>query len=131
MATETSDQPKAPETIPGEVQNRILELCQGSGMQADQLLILHTVLRQFANPQLPEVVKALGEHSEVEDVRDVDVDGINYKVALTPDNKSGGFTAEAPDVKYAISHGKNPEEALENVSHAIRGVLEDIKADGE
>ena len=71
MATERPDQPKAPETIPGEVQNKILELCKGSGMPADQLLILSTVLRQFDNPQLLGMVKALGEHSsQVEGVQE-------------------------------------------------------------
>lgn len=70
MASEGKDQLKAPETIPGEMQNKILDLCRTSGMQPDQLLILQTVLKQFDNLQLSEFAKALGEHSGVEEVLD-------------------------------------------------------------
>ena len=72
MASEGSDQLKAQETIPREVQNRILEFCEDLGMPADQLLILHNVLRNFDNPQLPEeVAEELGAHSgTIDDLRD-------------------------------------------------------------
>lgn len=71
MALEKSDQPIAKETIPRVVQNRLLKLCMDSGMPADQLLILHNILRNFDNPQLPEIAKKSGEQAvTIDDIID-------------------------------------------------------------
>ncbi|MEK7545100.1 MAG: hypothetical protein AAB551_03135 [Patescibacteria group bacterium] len=72
MTTESHNTPPISlETVPREVQNRILHLCLSSGMAPEQLQILHHILRNYDNPQLEETTRALGKHSgTVEGVTD-------------------------------------------------------------
>jgi predicted RNase H-like HicB family nuclease len=62
---------------------------------------------------------------------EVEVKGKTYKLTLTPDHESGGFTVESPDVQGAISHGDNVEEGITMGRDAIQAILDDIEAEGK
>jgi antitoxin HicB len=56
---------------------------------------------------------------------------LKYSIVLTPDEESGGYTVEVPDLPGCITEGDTVEEALAMAEEAIEGFLEVLKKDGD
>jgi antitoxin HicB len=56
---------------------------------------------------------------------------LQYSVVLIPDEESGGYTVEVPDLPGCITEGDTVEEALKMAEEAIEGFLEVLKQDGD
>lgn len=56
---------------------------------------------------------------------------LKYSVVLIPDEESGGYTVEVPDLPGCITEGDTVEEALEMAEEAIEGFLVVLKEDGD
>ena len=55
---------------------------------------------------------------------------MRFTVVLEKD-EDGVYVATVPALPGCISDGQTVEEALSNIKEAIRGFIEDMKADGE
>ncbi len=56
---------------------------------------------------------------------------LHYSVVLIPDEESGGYTVEVPDLPGCITEDDTVEEALEMAEEAIEGFLEVLKEEGD
>lgn len=56
---------------------------------------------------------------------------LRYSVVLLPDEESGGFTVEVPDLPGCVTEGDSFEEALNMAEEAIEGFLETLKKEGD
>jgi antitoxin HicB len=56
---------------------------------------------------------------------------LQYSIVLIPDEESGGFTVEVPDLPGCITEGDTVEEALEMAEEAIEGFIEVLKECGD